>query len=177
VAVRPRAAPGPVLAAAAAAVALAACGYGFTQRYVAKGGAGKVHVRAFENLSTEPELGVAVSSALRTELSRRGADAGDGAAAVIEGEVRATEPVPASTRVTAATPAVATTEVAAWRIAVEVRARLVQADGARTAEHVARREAVFLAGADPLETEGRRALALRQLAQDAAKDVLRAFEN
>jgi lipopolysaccharide assembly LptE-like protein len=144
-----------VLAAAAAAT-LAACGYGFTQHYVAKGGAGSVHVRAFENLSTQPELGVAVTSALRTELSRRGADAGDGAAAFIEGDVRATEPMPATTRVVAASGV---------------------AGAASASEIAARREAVFLAGADPLETEGRRALALRQLAQDAARDVLRAFEN
>jgi Lipopolysaccharide-assembly len=164
---------------AAAALALAACGYGFTQRYVAKGGAERVHVRAFENLSTEPELGAAVTSALRAELSRRGAGAGEAASAAIEGEVRAGEPTPSSQRTvaTAAAPgAAAATQIATWRIAVEVRARLLQGGGKIVAEHVARREAVFLAGADPLETEGRRALALRQLAEDAASEVLRAFE-
>ena len=161
--------------AGAAALALGlACGYGFSQRYVAKGGAERVHVRAFENLSTEPELGVAVTAALRTELSRRGAAAGEGGAA-IEGDVRASEPVPASTRASPTPPASAGPEIGTWRISVEVRARLVQG-GATVAEHVARREGAFLAGGDPLETEGRRALALRRLAAEAAGEVLRAFE-
>jgi Lipopolysaccharide-assembly len=175
--VRRREATRPVVAARAAlaALALGACGYGFTERYVAKGGAERVHVRAFENLSTEPGLGVAVTSSLRAELARRGAEAGEGAALAIEGEVRATEPVPTSQRVNGTFSSVPATEIATWRIGVEVRARLVQG-GARIGEHVVRREAAFLAGADPLETEGRRSLALRQLADDAAKEVLRAFE-
>ena len=62
-----------------------------------------------------------------------------------------------------------------WRIGVDVRARLV-ARGATVAEHAARREVDYLVGADALETEGRRALALRRLADDAAREVLRAFE-
>ncbi len=33
-----------------------------------------------------------------------------------------------------------------------------------------------LAGADPLEAEGRRAVALRRLARDAARELLRALE-
>jgi hypothetical protein len=160
--------------AAAALAAAVACGYGFSQRYVAKGGADHVHVRAFENLSTEPDLGVAVTSALRAELSRRGSAAGEGAVVAIEGDVRATEPAPTAQR-TVTTPAATTTVIATWRIAVEVRARLVEG-GTKVAEHVSRRDGVFLAGADPLETEGRRALALRQLADEAARDVLRAFE-
>jgi len=153
----------PPISGIAAALTLAACGYAFTQRYVAKGGAERVHVRAFENLSTEPELGAAVTAALRDELARRGADAGEGAPAVIEGEARASEPSPTSAG------------GVTWRIAVEVRARLVTG-GAPVAEHVARRETDFLGGADPLETEGRRALALRRLADETARDVLRAFE-
>jgi hypothetical protein len=56
-----------------------------------------------------------------------------------------------------------------------VRARLV-AGGTTVAEHVARREADYVGGGDPLETEARRALALRRLADDAAREVLRAFE-
>ena len=159
------------LHAAPAALALCACGYSFTQRYVAKGGAERVHVRAFENLSTEPALGAAITSALRSELSRRGADAGEGAATAIEGEVRSVEPAPASLRTVAPT----TAEVATWHIAVEVRARLVQG-GAKLSELTVRREGGFLAGADPLETEGRRALALRRLAEEAAREVLRGFE-
>jgi hypothetical protein len=153
-------------ATVAAAVALSACGYGFSQRYVARGGATAVAVRPFENRSIEPDLGVAVTAALRTELARRGADAPDapdGGAATIEGEVRADEPV------------LTARGGASWRIGVTVRARLL-AGGATVAEHVARRDADYVGGADPLETEARRALALRRMADDAARDVLRAFE-
>jgi hypothetical protein len=140
-----------------------ACGYGFSQRYVAKGGADRIHVRPFENLSTDPGLGAAVTAALRGELARRGADAGEGAPAAIEGDARATEPVPTSAG------------GATWSIALDVRARLVEA-GKPAVERTVRRSADYLGGADALETEGRRALALRRLAEDAARDVLRAFE-
>ncbi len=149
--------------ALASALALAACGYGFSQRYVARGGASSILVRPFENRSTDPELGAEVATAMRTELARRGADAGDGATAQIDGEVRAGEPV------------ITSRGGASWRVGVTVRARLV-AQGATVAEHVARREADYVGGADPLETEARRALALRRAAGDAAREVLRAFE-
>ncbi len=148
--------------------AVAGCGYGFSQRWVARNGAERVHVRAFENSSTEPELGAAVTAALRDELARRGADAGEGAPAAIEGDVRSTEPAPTSMNAPG-------TNAATWRIGIEVRARLV-AGGAAVAERTVRREADYLGGADPLETEGRRALALRRLADDAAREVVRAFE-
>ncbi len=150
-------------AAAVAALALSACGYGFSQRYVARGGATSVAVRPFENRSVEPDLGAVLTTALRTELARRGADAPDGGAATIDGEVRAEEPV------------LTARGGASWRIAVTVRARLLAA-GAVVAEHVARRDADYVGGAEPLETEARRALALRRIADDAARDVLRAFE-
>ncbi len=150
-------------AALVAALALAACGYGFSQRWVARGGAERVNVRGFENLSTEPELGAAVAAALRTELARRGADGAGEAQAEIDGDARATEPTPTSAG------------AATWRIAIEVRARLV-AGGAPVAEHSVRREGDYLGGADALETEGRRALALRRLAEEAAREIVRAFE-
>ncbi len=150
-------------ASAVAALALSACGYGFSQRYVARGGATSIAVRPFENRSVEPDLGAVLTTALRTELARRGADAPDGGAATIDGEVRAEEPV------------LTARGGASWRIAVTVRARLL-ASGAVVAEHVARRDADYVGGADPLETEARRALALRRIADDAARDVLRAFE-
>jgi hypothetical protein len=152
-----------IAAATAAVLALSACGYGFSQRYVARGGATSVGVRPFENRSTDPELGAAVTTALRTELARRGADAGGEGAAEIDGEVRAEEPTLTSRG------------GASWRVAMVVRARLV-AGGTTVAEHVARREADYVGGGDPLETEARRALALRRLADDAAREVLRAFE-
>jgi hypothetical protein len=150
-------------AALAAVLALAGCGYAFSQRYVARGGGTAVHAGTFENLSPEPELGAAVTEALRTELARRGADAGPGAAVAIEGDVRAEPSAPTSP------------EGGTWRIAVVVRARLV-ASGAPLAEHAARREADYVGGGDPLETEGRRALALRRLAAEAAREILLAFE-
>jgi hypothetical protein len=162
------AAVGFALLALALSVASAGCGYGFTTRYVARGGADHIHVRAFENRSTEPELGAAVTSALRTALARRGAAAGPDASANLEGEVSAAEPVPSS-------PGEPGRPAATWRIAVEVRARLVTA-GEPAEERVVRREANFLAGADPLESEGRRALALRRVVDDAAAEILRAFE-
>ncbi|HET8541600.1 MAG TPA: LPS assembly lipoprotein LptE [Anaeromyxobacter sp.] len=150
-------------AAIAASLAVSACGYGFSQRYVARGGARSIAVRPFENRAIEPGLGAAVTTALRAELARRGADASGAGDAEIDGEVRADEPVLTSRG------------GVSWRIGVTVHARL-RAEGAVVAEHRTRREADYVGGADPLETEGRRALALRRLADDAARDVLRAFE-
>jgi hypothetical protein len=149
-----------------AALALAGCGYGFTQRYAAAGGIDRIHVRPFVNASTEPELGAVVTTALRTELSRRGADAPEGQGAVLEGEVRATEPV--------VTSGIGVT----WRVGIELRARLV-AGTAKPVERIIRRETDFLGASDPrdaLETEGRRALALRRVADDAARELLRSLE-
>ncbi len=157
--------------APAAALALAlACGYGFSTRYHAQGGADRVHVRAFENLSTEPSLGAEVTAALRDELARRGAAGDEGAPAVIEGRVRASPPTPSTAAVGASFPAT-------WRIAVEVHARLLVGDKA-VAERTVRRETDYLSGVagDALETEGRRALALRRVAADAARDILQSFE-
>jgi hypothetical protein len=148
--------------------ALASCGYGFSQRYVATGGVTRIHVRPFENRSTEPDLGALVTTALRTELAQRGADAGEGAAAILDGEVRAGEPVLTTS---AGSATVGTT----WRIALEVRARLTTGSGDPIARTV-RRDTDYLGGADPLETEGRRALALRSAAAGAARDLLRSLE-
>lgn len=165
---------------AALAVALLgplACGYRFSQRYVAIGGAERIHVRPFENRSTEPDLGALVTTALRGELSRRGADAGEGAGAVLEGEVGAGAPVLTSSA--AAVPAAGASSAAGatvttWRIAIEVRARFT--GGPAPVERTIRREVDYLGGADPLETEGRRALALRRAAGEAARALLRALE-
>ena len=145
------------------ALALAGCGYGFSQRYVAAGGVDRIHVRPFENRSTEPELGAVVATALREELARRGAAAEGGAGALLEGEVRATEP------------ALTSAAGATWRIGIELRARL-SSGSPRPVERIVRRETDYLAGADPLETEGRRALALRRVAGEAARELLRALE-
>lgn len=157
------------LAAIGAVLALGSCGYAFTERYVA-GGAERIHAAAFENLSTEPGLGAALTAALRDELARRGSDAGAQASARIEGDVRAGDPEPTTRRSGAGA------GVETWRIAVIVRARLVR-DGEVIARRELRREADYLGGGDPLETEGRRALALRRLAAEAAREILRSFED
>lgn len=167
----PRRAPPPARPAArtlavlgvVASLAVGGCGYGFTQRYGAAGGIDRIHVRPFVNASTEPELGAVVTAALREELARRGADAPEGVGAVLDGEVRATEPVLTSTA------------GLTWRVGIELRARLV-AGTAPPVERSVRRETDFLSGADPLETEGRRALALRRVADEAARELLRAYE-
>jgi hypothetical protein len=153
---------GRAIAAGVAVLALSACGYGFSQRYVSAGGADRIYVRPFRNLSAEPELGAVVTAALRGELARRGSGAGEGAPAVLDGEIRAADPVLTSTA------------GATWRIAVEVRARLA-VEGTPAGERMVRREIDYL-GADPLETEGRRALALRRAADEAARELLRAFQ-
>ena len=121
-------------------------------------------MRAFENRSTEPELGRRRDG--RAPERARAARRGRGARAprrVLDGEVRATEPVLTSSA------------GATWRIGIEVRARLAAGQGRRV-ERTVRRETDYLAGADPLETEGRRALALRRVADEAARELLRALE-
>jgi hypothetical protein len=162
----PRARRSALLLAAAALAA--GCGYRLSTHYEALGGARAIHVRTFENLSTEPALGAVVTAALRGELSRRGAAAGEGAPAFIDGDVRATAP----------TPSVAgAAGTATFRIGIEVRGRLVL-DGAAVAERSVRRETDYLAGTggDALESEGRRALALRRAAEDAARELVASFE-
>ncbi len=144
------------------ALAAAGCGYRLTTAHELPGGARHVAVRPFQNRSADPELGAAVAAAMRAELARRGVS-GEGGDAVIDGEVRASEPVPS-------TPGAAT-----LRVAIDVKARLV-VPGAPPAERSIRRETDYLAGVDALETEGRRAIALRRLAEEAAVELLRAFE-
>jgi hypothetical protein len=158
----------------AAALALGACGYHFSQRYVAAGGVDRIRVRPFVNASTEPELGAVVTAALRSELARRGSDGGDGAA-VLDGEVRASEPVLTSNTGTTWTYGPPGSVGSTWRVGIEVRARLV-AGSSPPLERTVRRETDFLTGVDPLETEGRRAVALRLVADEVARDLLRAYE-
>ncbi len=150
--------PLPVAAVAAALVA-GACGYRFTTASPLHGGVERATVAPFENLSAEPELGAAVAAALREELARRGA-AGEGA--IIEGEVRAGEPAPTAPR------------GPSYRVAVEVRARL-RVGGKVVAERTVRSDSDYVAGADALETEGRRALALRRATAGAAREIVRAL--
>ncbi len=151
----------------AALVALAtlavSCGYRAATAYRARGGVERLHVRAFENDSSEPELGAVLTSALREELARRGAGADADAPAQLEGSVRVTSGTPSSYfDATAA-------------VSVEIRARL-SVDGKPVHELTIQRTEAHQGGADALEAEGRKATALHKLAREAARELLAAFE-
>ncbi len=149
--------------AAAAALAAAGCGYRTAPASRARGGVQKVHVRAFENDSTDPELGAVLTAALRDELARRGAAAGADAPAQLDGSVRVPSGTPSSYFSAAAA------------VTVEIHARL-SVDGKLVHELTIQRSEPHQGGADALEAEGRRATALRKLARDAAREVLGAME-
>ncbi len=141
----------------------AGCGYRAATAYRARGGVEKVHVRAFENDSTDPELGAVLTAALRDELARRGATAPADAPAQLEGSVRVTSGTPSSYF------------PAATAVTVEIHARL-SVNGKLVHELTLQRSEPHPGGADALEAEGRRATALRKLARDAAREVLGALE-
>jgi hypothetical protein len=150
---------------AAALLGTAACGYRVAARGAPlAGGVTRVAVAPLENRTADAETGALVAAALREELARRGADGGpaDGSAR-LEGVVEDTR----------AAPSVPTAQ--AWRLALTVSGRLVKA-GTPVAEARVVREEEFLSGQDPLETEGRRRLALRRAAAAAARDLLERME-
>jgi len=154
-----------VLALALAGCCCCCCGYSLSA------GAGRmptsarhVSVRPFENRTTEAEAGALVAAALRQELARRGADAGPDGAARIEGTID-----DASFVVLTAGPP------PTYRLALTVTARLL-AEGKLLAEQRAGRVEDYLSGLDPLESEGRRRLALRRAAEAVARDVVERFE-
>jgi hypothetical protein len=148
----------------AALTALAGCGYAVTAGLKLRGGAERAEVRPFENASTDPSVGVEVTSALREALARRGVGAGGGGVrALIEGQVLTETMAPSFGG------------GATQRVGLVVRARLL-VGGALVLERQVRRDADYLTGADALESETRRAQALRRLAGEAARDVLSALE-
>ena len=157
----PRIGTGAV-ALVSALLALSGCGYAVSAGLRLRGGAERAEVRLFENSSTDPSVGVEVTSALREALARRGASGG-GARALIDGQVQTDTLAPSFAA------------GATQRVGLVVKARLV-VDGVLVLERQVRREADYLAGADALEGEARRAQALRRLAVEAARDVLSAFE-
>jgi hypothetical protein len=159
---QPAAAP-LVLLALMASAALPACGYQLASTYRVRGGAEHLHVRVFENDSTDPELGAIVTAALREELASRGAWGGPEASAVLEGWVRSSQSVPS------------TYGAALFGMSVELHGRL-SVGGKQVEELTVQRQADHLGGADPLEAEGRRTVALRKLAREAARELLRALE-
>jgi hypothetical protein len=138
--------------------ALSACGYSFTAAGRLTGGIPSATVLPFENRSTEPELGAVLAGALREELAARGALARAESRARIAGEVGVGVPSPAAPG------------GVSWRVTLDVRARLLDGDRV-VAERTLKREADYPAGLDALETEGRRALALRKLAGACAREI------
>jgi hypothetical protein len=108
-------------------------------------------------------VGAFVTEAVREDLARRGIAAADGAAARIEGVVEETVYYPSSPN------------GATWRLALVVSAKL-SSEGKPAAEARVRRELEYLAGQDPLETEGRRRIALRRASEAAARELLEKLE-
>ncbi len=156
--------PALALAAGLCAGVLSSCGYGLAAgKARLPAGAEHVFVRPFENHTTDAEAGALVAASLRQELARRHADAGPDAPARIEGAVEEITFGPSSPN------------GATYRLAVTVSARLL-IRGAVTAEQHARREEDWLAGLDPLESEGRRRLALRRAADRLAREIVERFE-
>ena len=146
------------------ACALAGCGYS------AHGSAGRlprgaeqIFVRPLEDRTTDADAGALVAAALRRELARRGADAGPDAPARIEGAVE---------RVTFGAPG---PNGALYRLTLIVSTQLV-VGGKRVAEQRTQRDEDWLAGQDPLESEGRRRLALRHAADEAAREIVERYE-
>jgi hypothetical protein len=132
------------------------------------GGVTQVAVAPLENRTGDAEAGALVGTSLREELARRGADAGSPSEGVprLEGTVEGSRAGPSAADARGA---------ASWRLALTVSGRLVK-EGKVVAEARVIREEEFLAGQDPLETEGRRRLALRRAAAAAARDLVDRFE-
>jgi hypothetical protein len=146
------------------AVLFRACGYsahGSTGRFPR--GAEQIFVRPLEDRTTDAEAGALVAAALRRELARRGADGGPDAPARIEGAVE---------RVTFGAPS---PNNALYRLSLTVSTRLV-VGGKLVAEQRTQRDEDWLAGQDPLESEGRRRLALRHAADEAAREIVERYE-
>jgi hypothetical protein len=145
------------------AVAAAGCGYGFAAgQGRLPAGAEQVFVRPLENRTTDAEAGALVAAALRRELARRSADGGPGASARIEGEILDSTFGPSSVSGT-------------YRATLRVAARLM-VDGKVVAERTVTHGEDLLAGQDPLESEGRRRLALRSAAEAVAQEIVEGFE-
>ncbi|HET9595185.1 MAG TPA: LptE family protein [Anaeromyxobacteraceae bacterium] len=147
-----------------AALLLASCGYALRAgepRLPAP--ATQVFVRPFENRTSDAEAGALVASAVRRELARRGADGGADAPARLEGVIE-------DVTFFAASP-----NGSSYRLVLTVSAQL-RAGAAVLGEGRVARAEDWLAGLDPLESEGRRRVALRRAADAAARELLERFE-
>ena len=140
-----------------------ACGYHLAPHGAPlAGGVTRADVRPFDNHSGDAEAGAFAAAAVREELARRNA-MGEGAAARIEGVVEAVGATPSSPN------------GATWRLTLVISARLVDSSRAVAQARVARDEE-YVTGQDPLETEGRRRLALRRATQAAARELVERLE-
>ncbi len=155
---------------AALVVALAAaggCGYSVgagSSSARLPAGTGTVFVAPLDNRTPDAEAGALVAAALREELARRGAGGGEGAPSRIEGTVVRSTSSPL------------TTQGGTWRLVFEVQARLVT-DGREVARVDVRREVDYLGEVDAIATEGRRRLAIRKAAEDAAREIAERLES
>jgi len=152
------------LAALVALTAGMACGY-TTGPGAARlpGGATKVFVPPLENRTADAEAGALVAAALREELSRRGAAGGEGASSRIEGVVTRSSSSPL------------TTQSGTWRLVFEVQARWI-VSGQEAAQFKVREEVDYLGEVDAIATEGRRRLAIRRAAEQAAREIVERLE-
>ncbi len=143
----------------------AACGYRAATPYRARGGAERIHVRAFENDSADPELGAAVTArpARRAGAARGGGRRGRAGPAGRHGPGHLRGALELRRH-----------RAAAWP--VEVRGTATPTSGKLVHELTLLRTEAHQGGADALEAEGRRATALRKLAREAAREVLRELE-
>lgn len=154
---------GALSALALLPLALASCGYTVHAQGRLPENARQIFVRPLEDHTTDADAGALVAAALRRELARRGADAGPGAPAQLEGTVEGVS-------FGASSP-----NGAIYRLTLSVTARLVVA-GQVASEQRSQRSEDWLAGQDPLESEGRRRLALRHAAEAAAREIVERLE-
>jgi hypothetical protein len=160
----------PGLAAALVALlagASAGCGYSVGAGAGAvrlPAGAGPIFVAPLENRTTDGEAGALVAAALRQEFSRRGTSGGEGSSTRLEGVVTRSASSPL------------TTQSGTWRLVFEVQARLV-VNGQESASVKVRQEVDYLGEVDAIATEGRRRLAVRRAADEAAREIAERLES
>ena len=156
---------GPRALALSFSLALGAgCGYQLAAgvgRFPA--GVERVYVRPLENMTADADVGALVAIALRQELARRGMVGGEQASARIEGEVLSSSFSPSSGG------------AATYTQRIGIRIRLMVGEK-QISEKVVGAELDYLAGVDPLESEGRRRVAIRALSESIARDAIEQLE-
>lgn len=160
------------LLAFALAVPSAGCGYRFAARGDGlPGGVDAARVVLFSNRTAEPGVESWFTEAFRGELARRGREAGEGAAAVVSGEVTRVAVAPS---IFPAVPrpgqAIGAGAVASYRAEAVATVRL-ERGGARLAEVTVTGFEDFLPGGSVLDSEANRRLALRRLAESLMRQA------